>query len=259
MIRQSLKVRGFALPAGLEAELSPEDRLSSDPAELNEPDDCRGDHREEAQGQPVIIAQEAKAFDPPNRRLDYDPLAGTLFVLGFLLLGQLSTPRFLRRGGEFWMILAVIAFVPHSWFIRNRLWQGNRFIELEVRWRPAMTGLQGQDFSVLVGGELRLERGAFLLSRVDALLPLLQRRPPHGRLKAVDDDLVHGLGRPRRLAAPPLFLGVPFLGGEEVPQDRYHLVEGVLRGVGTAPQQGTDHFVLHVMAQVDQRHENLVQ
>src|SRR5216684_7133095 len=110
MIRQSLKVRGFALPAGWEAELSPEERLSSDPAELNEPDDCRGDHREETQCQPVIIAQDAKAFDPPNRMLDYDPLAGNLFVLGLLLRRQLSPPGFLVWGGEFRMILAVIAF-----------------------------------------------------------------------------------------------------------------------------------------------------
>src|SRR5713101_2774719 len=238
MIRQSLKVRGFALPAGLEADLSPEERLSSDPAELNEPDDCRGDHREETQCQPVIIAQDAKAFDPADRMLDYDPLAGNLFVLGFLLRRQLSTPRFLMRGGELGMLLAVIAFVPQSWFIRNRLWQGGLFIELEVRLRPTMPGLQGQDFSVLVGGDLRLEGVAFLLSRVDPLLPLLQRRPPHGRLKAIDDDLVQGRGRPRRLAAPPLFLGVPFLGGEEVPQDRQYFVEGVLGGVGTGPKKG---------------------
>src|SRR5438128_2025159 len=122
MIRQSLKVRGFALPAGWEAELSPEDRLSSDPAELNQPDDGRGDQREEAQGQPVIIAQDAKAFDPPNRMLDYDPLAGNLLILDFLLRRQLSTPGFLVWGGEFWMLLAVIAFVPHSVVVRNRLW-----------------------------------------------------------------------------------------------------------------------------------------
>jgi len=95
MIRQSLKVRGFALPAGLEAELSPEDRLFSDPAELNQPDDCRSDHREEAQCQPVSVAQAAKALDPPNRLLDYDPLAGNRFVPGFLLRRQLSTRGFL--------------------------------------------------------------------------------------------------------------------------------------------------------------------
>src|SRR4051794_17227512 len=175
MIRQSLKVRGFALPAGRQALLPPEERLSSNPAELNQPDDCRGDHREEAQGQPIIIAQEAKAFDPPNRMLDYDPLAGNLFILGFLLRRRLSPSEFLVRGGKLGMLLAVIAFVPYPGFVRNRLWQGGRFIELEVRLRPAMPGLQGQDFSVLVGGELRLERMAFLLPRVDALLPLWQR------------------------------------------------------------------------------------
>src|SRR5262249_27290696 len=258
MIRQSLKERGFALPAGWQAPLSREEWLSNDPAELNQPHDCRSDHREEAQGQSVIIAQDAKAFDPPNCMLDYDPLAGNLFVLGFLLLCQLSTSGFLVRGGEFGMLLAMIAFVPHSRFIRKRLWQGGRFVELEVRLRSPMPGLQGQDFSVRVGGELRLERVAFLLPRVEALLPLLQRRPPHGRLKAVEDDLVYCLRRPRRLAAPPLFLGIPFLGGEEIPQDRHHFVKGVLGGVGTAPQQGPNHFVLHVMAQVDQGHEHLV-
>src|SRR6267142_4927356 len=109
MIRQSLKVRGFALPAGWQAPLSPQDRLSGNPAELNQPDDCRSNHREEAQCQPVIIAQNAKAFDPPNRMLDYDPLAGNLFVLGFLLLCQLSTSGFLVRGGELGMLLAIIA------------------------------------------------------------------------------------------------------------------------------------------------------
>src|SRR3989441_1973108 len=48
MIRQSLKVRGFALPAGRQALLPPAERLSSNPAELNQPDYCRGAHREEA-------------------------------------------------------------------------------------------------------------------------------------------------------------------------------------------------------------------
>src|SRR5215813_5862625 len=64
--------------------------------------------------------------------------------------------------------------------------------------------------------------------------PLLQRRPSHGRLKAVDDDFVHGIWRPGGLVAPPLLLGVPFLGREEIPQDRHHFMAGVLRGVGTA-------------------------
>src|SRR5713226_3430600 len=223
MIRQSLKVKGFTLPAGWQAHLSPEKGLSGDPAELNQPDYCRGDHREEAQGQPVIVAQDAKAFDPPNRMLDHDPLAGNRLILGFLLRRQLSASGFLVRGGDLWMLLAVIAFVPHPWFVRNRLWQWGLFVELEVRLRPAMTSLQGQDFSVLVGGELGLERVTFLLPRVDALLPLRQRRPAHGRLKAVDDDLVHGLGRPRGGAPPPLLLGIPFLGGEAVAQDRHHL------------------------------------
>ncbi len=39
MIRQSLKVRGFSLPAAWQAHFSPEERLSRDPAELNQPDD----------------------------------------------------------------------------------------------------------------------------------------------------------------------------------------------------------------------------
>jgi hypothetical protein len=113
MIRQSLKVRGFALPAGWQTHLSPKERLSGDPAELNQPDDGRGDHREEAQAQPVIVAQDAKAFDPPNRMLNHDPLAGNRLILGFLLRRQLSTPGFLVRGGELWVILAVLAFVTH--------------------------------------------------------------------------------------------------------------------------------------------------
>src|SRR5215813_14752429 len=158
MIRQSLKVRGFALPAGWQAHPSPEDHLSSDPAELTQPDDGRSNHRKEAQRQPIIIAQDTKAFDPPKRRLDDDPLAGKLLILGFLLLCQRSTPGFLVGGGDLWMLLAVIAFVPHPRFVRNRLWQGGRFVELQVSLRPAMPSLHGQDFPLLVGGELRLER-----------------------------------------------------------------------------------------------------
>ena len=92
MIRQSLKVRGFALPAGWQAHRSPEDRLSGDLAKLHQPDSCRGDHREEAQCQPVSVAQDAKAFDPPNPMLDDDSLAGKRLILGFLLLRQLSPP-----------------------------------------------------------------------------------------------------------------------------------------------------------------------
>jgi hypothetical protein len=152
MIRQSLKVRDFALPAGWQAHLSPKERLSSDPAELNQPDYCRGDHREEAQCQPVIVAPEAKAFDPADRMFNHDPLAGDLLILGSLLLGQLSTPGFLVRGSDLGVILAVIAFVTHPGFVRNQLWQWCLFVELEVRLQPAMPCLQGQDFSVLVGG-----------------------------------------------------------------------------------------------------------
>src|SRR5215475_10856808 len=258
MIRQSLKVTDFTRPAGWQAHLSSEEDLSGNPAKLNQPDDCRSDHREEAHGQSVIVAQKAKAFDPPNRVLYYDPLAGNRLVLGFLLLCQCSTPGFLVRGDELGMLLAVIAFVAHPGFVGNRLWQGGLFIELKVRLWPAMPSLQSQDFSVLVGGQLRLERVPFLLPRVEPLLLLWQRRPPHGRLKAVDNDLVYVLRRPGRVTLAPRLFCIPFLGGEAVTQERSHLVEGILRGVGTAPEEGADHLVLHVMAQVDQRHQHFV-
>src|SRR5467141_1897285 len=145
MIRQSLKVRGFALPAGRQALLPPAERLSSNPAELNQPDYCRGAHREEAQCQPIIIAQAAKAFDPADRLLDHAPLAGKLFILGFLLRPQLSPSGFLVRGGECGMLRAVRAFVPYPGFVRTRLWQGGRVVEREVRLRPTLPGLQGQE------------------------------------------------------------------------------------------------------------------
>src|SRR2546430_8553879 len=100
MIRQSLKGRGLALSAGWQAHPSPEDRLSSDPAELNQPDDGRRNQRKEAQGQPIIIAQDTKACDPPNRRRDHDPLAGKLLILRLLLRCPPSTPGFLVWGGD---------------------------------------------------------------------------------------------------------------------------------------------------------------
>src|SRR5262249_14422103 len=252
MIRQSLKVTDFTRPAGWQAHLSSEEDLSGNPAKLNQPDDCRSDHREEAHGQSVIVAQNAKAFDPPTRVLYYDPLAGNRLVLGFLLLCQCSTPGFLVRGDELGRLLAVRAFVPHPGFVGNRLWQGGLFIELKVRLWPAMPSLQSQDFSVLVGGQLRLERVPFLLPRVEPLLLLWQRRPPHGRLKAVDNDLVYVLRRPGRVPLAPRLFCLPFLGGAAVRQDRRHLVEGRTPRGGPAPYEAGRPLLLPVIAKAGQ-------
>ena len=63
MFRQSLREQFHPLPATWQADYTSENRLSSDVAELNPADDRRGNPREEAQGQPIVLAQDAKALE----------------------------------------------------------------------------------------------------------------------------------------------------------------------------------------------------
>ena len=79
MFRQSLREQFHPLPATWQADYTSENRLSSDVAELNPADDRRGNPREEAQGQPIVLAQDAKALDTAEGLRDADTPAGRVW------------------------------------------------------------------------------------------------------------------------------------------------------------------------------------
>src|SRR6266511_4035345 len=249
MFRQSLREQFHPLPATWQADYTSENRLSSDAAELNQADDRRGNHWEEAQGQPIVLAQDAKALDTADGMLDADTPAREEFVFSYLLLGQLTAFRLFLWGRELRMLTAHVSLVAKAGFASQRLRQRGLLVQLEIRFGATMPCTDRQNLSGLIGRDLRLERVPFLLPRVEPPLALGHTWPAHGCLKAIHNHQVHFIRRPGRFTAPPLLFRLPLLCGKQVPQDRHHFVEGVLRRLGAVTIHHPDDLVTDVVAQ----------
>src|SRR5215813_4092743 len=253
MFRQSLKVRYLLWIAVRQAPCFPEQLRCDEATELNQPDHRQSDQREEAHGESVVIAQDAKALDPADRVLDHTPLTSALLVWSLPLLGQLPACGFLVGSGDLRVVLAAISFVTDPELVGAGCRQGGFLVQLEVSLRPAVTRIALQDCSLLVSRDLRLERVAFLLPRIEALLSLVEGRPADGCLKAINDHLIDCLRCPGRLTFAPSLLRLPLLSGKQVATDRHDFVERILRSVSAEAKERTDHRVVDIMAQIDER------
>ena len=184
-------------------------QLAHNAAELDQADDRRSNHRVQTGCEPILITQDAEGFEAPNPVLDVHALRGELLVLVALLISQRAALWLLMRGRHLRVCAALISLIAQAHLTDEWRRQRNFFVKLEVSLRAAMPGINLQDFSVLIGDDLRLDRVAFLLTRVDAFLSLIDTGAAHGRLETINNHEVNIIGRPLRRTALPLLFRCP--------------------------------------------------
>lgn len=106
-----------------------------------------------------------------------------------------------------------------------------------------------EDFASRITHYLRLEGVAFLLARIDALLPPVVRGARDRRLETIDQETVNLLHLQVGSFTPKAFLGLEAVGRKQLPQQRHDLVKEILAGVSTDTEQVSDDFMCHVMSQ----------
>ena len=162
-------------------------QLGHNAAELDQTDDRRSNHREQTCREPILITQDAEGFEAANPVLDVHALRGELLVLVALLISQRATLWLLMRSRHLRVCAALISLIAQARLTGEWRRQRNFFVQLEVSFRTAVPGINRQDFSVLIGDDLRLDSVAFLLTRVNAFLSFIDTGAAHGCLKTINN------------------------------------------------------------------------
>ncbi len=223
---------------------------------MDKPDDRRDDPRKEANGMTIILPHDLEPFESTNPMLDVHPHPGPLPILFALRLGQVPAARFAMR--RLYAVRAQIAQIGLLGGLRKVCLDLTGLVNRLVRSRAPMTRIDLQDFAGDVRHDLRLEGVAFLLARIEALLPFWLGGPRNGRLEAVNQDAVGLFDCQRRAFAAEAVLGHETVGREQLAQQRHEFVKEVFAEVRADPEEVPNHFVRHVMAQVDEHEQDFL-